>query len=272
MSVKCNIACCSRSFWQREKKLEYQQEIRDTRTGALWLLSGLLLVITVMSAFLFRRNRKYRAQSDELSLVNADLDDKVVQVELLNKEMQHRVKNNLHMIYSLLRMQERKTVQEETLEALRAARVRIESIATLHNHLLTTNGGLELETHIANLVKSAADCALDERELITDISAAGVDLPDNKYLPFSLVLNEWLTNSIKYADTQGRALEIHISVKPENSLIRVSYHDNGMQPRQQGAPHLGTEIIQMLTRQMKGELETAAGKPYHYILRIPYGK
>ena len=57
-------------------------------------------------------------------------------MELLNKEIQHRVKNNLHMIFSLLQMQERRTDNEEVIEQLQAARLRVESIAALHNQLL----------------------------------------------------------------------------------------------------------------------------------------
>ena len=56
---------------------------------------------------------------------------------MLNKEIQHCVKNNLHMVYSLLQMQERRTDNEEVIEHLQAARLRVESIAALHNQLLT---------------------------------------------------------------------------------------------------------------------------------------
>ena len=81
-------------------------------------------------------NQDLAAASRAVAGVNQQLDEKVAQVELLNKEIQHRVKNNLHMIFSLLHLQERRTDNEEVIENLQAARLRVESIAALQTQLL----------------------------------------------------------------------------------------------------------------------------------------
>ncbi len=91
------------------RKAEYAAAMRASRMRTIWGLSLSLAVITVLSIYLYRKNKGYKEQSQRLSALNEQLDKQVGQVELLNKEIQHRVKNNLHMIYSLLQMQERKS-------------------------------------------------------------------------------------------------------------------------------------------------------------------
>lgn len=253
-------------------KLQYNERIRIVRANVLWLLSALLAIITILSIYLYRRNKNYRQQSLNLLQVNEALDNKVEQVALLNKEIQHRIKNNLQMIYSLLQMQERKTDNEETIAALQAARLRVESIAALHNQLLHGSTDPDLAVFIKELVSMAVNCLSESRKVVTHIVAGQVQLPSNNYFALSLILNEWVTNSVKYATAGDELLEIHVTVQQHKDHVRIVYHDNhvpaGSVPAE---PGLGTRIIQLLVRQLNGELVQVNNHPYHYMLYIPYG-
>ncbi|MDO7874419.1 sensor histidine kinase [Hymenobacter sp. ASUV-10] len=255
-----------------------------SRTSALWGLGGALVVITLLSFYLARQGRRARQQSrhlgtanEELARLNRQLDAQVGKVELLNKEIQHRVKNNLHMIFSLLHMQERGTTNEEVIEQLQTARLRVESIAALHNQLLRNPHGLDLGAYLRTLITAVVACLANDRRVVTHLSTDVLDLPANSYFALSLILNEWVTNSIKYAHTGEGPLEITVSVRAHPAEVCIDYADNGRPlPPGQPLPYpagpssgLGTEIIGLLTEQLGATLTTLPDHPYHYEFCLP---
>ena len=266
-----------------------QQELENIRGYVLWGLSGCLVVISLLSFYLARQGSRANRQAHRLTVlnqelgtanhglatasqavaaVNQQLDGKVAQVELLNKEIQHRVKNNLHILFSLLRMQERRTDNPEVLDQLRAARLRVEAIAALHNQLMRQPGELPLAEFLRTLVTTAVACLANDRQVITHLHTDPVALVPDSYFPVSLILNEWVTNSIKYADTQGQLLELTIRVQATADGTCLSYADSGRPaPPEVPTAGLGTQIITLLARQLQATLRTPA--PYHYELCIP---
>lgn len=254
-------------------KVEYQETIRVNRVRVIWLLSILLGIITILTFYLYKNLNKYLDQSKRLSSVNCELDDKVEQVELLNKEIQHRVKNNLHMIYSLLQMQERTTENEETIMHLQAARLRVENIAALHSQLQLSKSKVDFGNYLQVLISSVVNCLSDHKNVVSHIDAVEIEIADNSYFPLSLILNEWVTNSIKYASTENNSIELNISIQNEDNLVVVEYYDNGRisTDGQLIKPGLGTQIISLLSRQLGATLHSTTINPFHYKLYIPNG-
>ncbi len=262
-----------------QRQRQYEAARQRARTWGLWGLSVGLGVITLLSFYLYRQQRLSRRRAQALALANAALaesnqrlDQQVAQVELLNKEIQHRVKNNLHMVYSLLQMQERRTDNEEVIAHLQAARLRVESIAALHNQLLTNPDAPDLAAYLRGLISSAVSCLANDRQVVTHLQTDALPLPASSYLALSLILNEWVTNSIKYAAPGGPVLEISVRVRHEAGTACLTYADNGQPPAAGRPPGLGTQLIALLTRQLGATLRTPPGQPYHYDLCIPYGK
>lgn len=255
-----------------KQKLDYLQSLQIIQQIALWVLSGLLAVITLLSVFLYKRNITAKRQADELVLVNSQLDDKITQVELLNKEIQHRVKNNLQIIYSLLQMQERKTDNAETISALQTARLRIDSMAALHQQLLSNQENLDLRVYLKTLVTSVVNFLSHDRSVVTHMAIEPVLLPVSHYLPLSLVLNEWVTNSMKYAHTLDKVLEISLSMWEQDGMTWLTYTDNGRLPEDSKPPGLGLQIVKLLANQMKATLRTDPASPYQYRLGLAVGK
>ncbi|GAB2855353.1 hypothetical protein GCM10027044_13980 [Hymenobacter ruber] len=254
---------------QRQAMAEARQQARQR---ALVGLSLGLAVISVLCFYLYRQGRRARQQAAALATANQHLDEQAAEVGLLNKEIQHRVKNNLHMVYSLLQMQERRTDNEEVISQLQAARLRVESIAALHNQLLNGAGAeVNLAAFLKGLVSSVVSCLANDRQVVTHLQTEGLQLPPNGYLPLSLILNEWVTNSIKYAATDAPFLEIRVTVHNTPAEVCLEYEDNGRVPAAAAVPGLGTQIITLLTRQLGATLRAAPGHPYHYYLRMPHG-
>lgn len=263
-----------------ERQRSYEASRQRARTWGLWGLSSALAIISLLSFYLARQARRSRQQARALAQANAalaasnsELDQQVAQVELLNKEIQHRVKNNLHMVYSLLQMQERRSENEEVIEHLQMARLRVESIAALHNQLLSNPHSPDLAAYLRGLISSVVSCLATDRQVVTHLQTADAPLPAGSHLALSLILNEWVTNSIKYATPAESLLEISVRFRREGEATCLTYSDNGSitsetVPRQAG---LGTQIITLLTRQLGATLRTLPGQPYHYDLCIPDG-
>lgn len=252
-----------------KNKLTQQRTLRQTRLALLWGLGGLLAVITLMSVLLYRRNQIYQAQSKNLLVVNTQLDRKVELVELLHKEMQHRVKNNLNLVYSLLQMQERQAREPATIEALQQARLRIESVARLQEQLGTQSEAVDLTEFCKELVSSVVACFSAEQPIVTHLDLIPSKLPPAHYLPLSLILTEWVINSLKHAVPAGQALEINVTLQRRQGLLQLDYADNGqstvtgLQPK---PGRLGREIVTLLCRQINAVLTTVPARPYQYKL------
>lgn len=252
----------------REKnKLVYEAVLKRNRERLLWALAGLLTVITGLSGYLYRRNQAYRVQSVALGTVNRQLDERIEQVHLLNKEIQHRVKNNLHMIYSLLQMQERKSGQPDVVAQLRQARLRVEAIAALNGQLAQEDAPLDLNRYIATMVETAVHCY--EKPVVTQLDVDLVALDTMQYLPLALILTEWITNSMKYAVPVGNVLHIRISLYRQVNGTCIEYTDTGLKTANPPQPNLGMEIVRLLCRQLNGTLTFPTQNPYHYRLLLP---
>lgn len=250
-----------------KNKLAYQAAVKKGWERLLWVLAGLLTVITGLSGYLHWRNQAYRVQSVALGAVNRQLDDRIAQVHLLNKEIQHRVKNNLHMIYSLLQMQERKNGQPEVIAQLRQARLRVEAIAALNSQLAQEDTPLDLNRYIATMVETVVHCY--EKPVVTQLDVDLVALDRVQYLPLALILTEWITNSMKYAVPIDNVLHIRISLYRQVDGTCIEYTDTGCKPANPPHPNLGMEIVRLLCRQLNGTLTFPTPNPYHYRLLIP---
>lgn len=272
------VAQVRQSLLQSEEQTAARQQQVEAlrqraRTWGLWGLSWGLAIITLLSFYLYRQQRLTRQRALALALANQQLDEQVAQVALLNKEIQHRVKNNLHMVYSLLQMQERRTDNEEVVAHLQAARLRVESIAALHNQLLARpDEGPDLALYLKGLISSVVSCLANDRQVVTHLQSSPLHLPPSAYMALSLILNEWVTNSIKYAAPPGgQLLEISVRVHDASGPTSIEYADNGQPPAADATstPGLGSQIITLLTRQLGATLTTPPGQPYTYLLCLP---
>ncbi len=144
--------------------------------------------------------------------------------------------------------------------------LRVESIAALHDELINTKDNPDFKKHLKTLVSSAVDCLASDKSIVTYIDVDAKYLLQKYHLPISLIINEWVTNSIKYALTSG-ILEISISIKKVNDMLYIEYNDNGKLQQKQPSG-LGSEIVNMLCRQISGKLLSIQNNPYFFQLAI----
>lgn len=191
--------------------------------------------------------------------------------ELLLREQNHRVKNNLQMISSLFTTQLDQMPSSMAREILEDNQRRIGSIALLHRMLYNDGNVERLDT--ATYFKSLAEEVRYSASRPVDISVdvpAGVTLKIEKLTSLGLILNELMTNSIRHVATDV-ALYIIVSLTVNNDSIRLSYADNG-----QGVSHdvwhshnsFGNQLIQLQSRQLRGEFEIRTHNGFAYDLLI----
>jgi two-component sensor histidine kinase len=255
------------------KKVEAENEKRNARNLILGLMFLAITIISFLSFRMRQSSEKYKLLSEQLTKVNAQKEAQVSEVELINKEIQHRIKNNLHLIFSLLNMQERRSENPDTIENLQKARLRIESIAGLHDQLNRTNNqDVNFNAYINHLIQTIIDCMETEHKIFTNLEIDPITVPHQYYFSIGLILNEWITNSIKYADTPS-LLMLNIKMRQLEHGVEIEYFDNGKVTNNENIKiGLGKEIITLLTKQMKGKVTTLEKNPFHYFLTFKNGQ
>ena len=151
--------------------------------------------------------------------------------ELLLKEIHHRVKNNLEMVSSLLKLQSVKTKDQEAKEVMRASQNRVQSMGILHQKLYQGEnlGSIEMLDYFQNLSENIVDAfgANDKVEVQYDMDRVELDV--DTAVPIGLIVNELLTNSLKYAFPEDRKGKIELSLKEmDEKQLQLVVADNGV--------------------------------------------
>ncbi|MGL1888333.1 MAG: hypothetical protein OCD76_17590 [Reichenbachiella sp.] len=200
----------------------------------------------------------------------SELEKKNSENELLLNEVHHRVKNNLQMISSLINMQNRRVSDPESKELLTLTQNRVKSIGLIHEHLYHYHSfsNMHLGQYITDLVdmlvKSlhggpSPDVQLDIVEIIADIDTA---------IPIGLILNELVTNAIKYAFPNNDNPKLHIQIFEEDCNLHIKIQDNG-NATQEIKPGFGWTIISSTLSSINGqyELEYQNGLAVHITIQ-----
>lgn len=203
------------------------------------------------------------------------LEQALADKDLLAREIDHRVKNSLTMVASLLSMQERGAAPPEVKLALAAAVARIRSIARIHERLYL---GADLQTvdfasYIQDLGRDvAASMAREDVDLA--IQADPLTLPVETALPLGLAALELLTNALKHARREDARSSVALSARRAPGGLRLSVGDDGP-----GLPEgfdpmlstgLGMRLVRSLVRQLGGRLEARnAGGGACFTVAVP---
>lgn len=191
--------------------------------------------------------------------VKQSLDEK----EILLAEIHHRVKNNLAVITGLLELQYHNLKSEEAKSALRDSQMRINSMGMIHEKLYQNESLSEIEfgQYIHELVEVIIKSQNKSNKVIDlQIESDLIKLPIAKAIPCGLIINEIVTNSLKYAFSDDHARPvIRIELKKLNGEAQIHVSDNGI-----GLPvpfdkiekdSLGTLLIKTLSSQLKADME-----------------
>lgn len=201
-----------------------------------------------------------------------ELEAALASKDALLREVDHRVKNNLQLISSLMLLQSRRMDDEVARQALKTMLERVSAVATVHRRLF--QGEDSQRFHVADFIRDmAGDLALaagrDDVGIILDLEP--LTIPASMAAPFALVLNELLGNALKHAfpNGQGGAIAIKLTKADDACVLMVSDNGCGMGDAQQA---FGLTIVNLLCRQLRSGLEITPGAPgVRATVRTPIG-
>lgn len=187
-----------------------------------------------------------------------DLIDALAGRETLLREIHHRVKNNLQTISSLMNIRMLSDSDPKLREALREMSDRVHAMGYLHRMLYEAGDfeAVDLRSYtqmLSRQVWSSHASAGRNIAIAVDSDSLMVDL--DTALPFGLILNEAITNSLKHAFPDNRSGRVDVSVKANDEQVRLSVEDDGvgMQMPASSSSGMGTRMIGVLARQLDGE-------------------
>lgn len=191
--------------------------------------------------------------------------------EVLLKEIHHRVKNNLQVISSLLYLQSRNIKDDETLELFTESRARVKSMALIHEKLYRSAdfSNVDFTEYIQDLIHYLLQTYnISGSNIDLQINVEGVGLTIESAVPCGLIINELVTNSLKYAFPNGRAgvLRIDLFSNKEKGggdsrghAYTLVVYDDGVgfseDPDIDNAESIGLQLVTGLAEQLDGTVE-----------------
>ena len=198
--------------------------------------------------------------------------------EILLREIHHRVKNNLQLISSLLRLQLRqiKHKDEGLVDAFADIQGRIKAMALVHEALYESEN-LELvdaSLYVKRIVDSLRDSSTRSRqELHVKTDVKSITFSINVALALGLIVNELVTNSLKHAFPEDQEGEVVVTLESTGEAeFQLTVRDNGVgMPQHIDLQHLeslGLELVTDLARQLNGTVEFARGEGTEFRVRF----
>jgi two-component sensor histidine kinase len=249
-----------------------KKEINSNKNQRIFLLlivSLLAFLLLMLIYILVGRNKLNR----KLSLQNTQIIKQKEEKELLLKEIHHRVKNNLQIVNSLLRLQSNQINDEKINELFEEAQNRIITMALIHEKIYRTENLAKIdfkeyiESLSGNLIKTYNLNKTIQIDKKIDVEYFGID----QLVPIGLILNEILSNSFKYAFknfSEGKIWISFFSNKDGKYSLIVGDSGIGFSLEEFETPKsLGLELIKTFTEQLNGtiELNTQKGTEYKII-------
>jgi len=184
--------------------------------------------------------------------------------EVLLKEVHHRVKNNMQVISSLLKLQAENINDKRIAEMFYESQNRVKAMALVHQKLYQSENLSQIDISVyiqglmTNLVRSLN---FDPGKIMVEVKIEGILLNMDTAIPCGLIINELVYNSLKYAFPENHKglIRIELTRDSQGDELTLVISDNGIGlPKEfdfENAQTLGLQLVKMLTRQLDGTLE-----------------
>ena len=218
--------------------IEKSQQERNV----LIAISILVVMLAVLFFVLFRQKRK-----------------SLLEREILLKEIHHRVKNNLQIISSLLNLQAGSLDDEVAIDAVKEGQNRVKSMALIHENLYKNDNlsGIEVDDYIKNLTDTLYHSfGVDTERIKTELSIEKLKLDIDTLIPLGLILNELVSNSLKYAFPNGEGI-LSLTLHKNSDALELQLKDNGPgldEEKLESGNSYGWKMVKSLSRKLKADV------------------
>ena len=208
----------------------------------------------------------------------AALQKSLEEKDVLMRELQHRVKNNLNVVNSLLSMESTRLTDERSQEVFLSAQTRIQAMSGIYEKLYSSKSldKLDFKTYVKEFAESLHGLySIDPSRITFSMDLEPLDLDLKRAVPLCLVLNELVSNALKYAypGTERGVLSIFLKTKHDFAELLVRDTGPGLPPGVDPAKtdSMGFMLVRMLSEQLGGSsrVESEPGKGTRAIVRFP---
>lgn len=219
---------------------------QEERIKSLALYLSILAAMILSMVFLFYRERKTKRAKD---VINKQLKVANEKYQMLMVESNHRIKNNLQMIISMLEYTGKDVHPSNTL-ALKRMSGKIHTISELHKHLYSDvhNEKVNLSTYFKDIIALYLQLSPDNLEVFEHFDP--IDIPSERLVYFGLIFNEMLSNTVEH--NKHDVKQVHISTVRQDNRFRFEYRDDSEHStnRQAGT---GSLLIRQLINRIEGQ-------------------
>ncbi|MEM7372770.1 MAG: tetratricopeptide repeat protein [Bacteroidota bacterium] len=248
--------------------LTQQQLLRNYLIGGL-LVGGLVILLLWRAYRLNQQKNQTLAQQKQL--IQTSLEEK----ETLLREIHHRVKNNLQVVSSLLSIQSRTIDDPIALDAIEEGRNRVKAMALIHQNLYQEDNliGVDLQAYIQKLTDSLLSSYKVDAQQIDIVRAIDpISMDVDTIIPLGLILNELISNALKYAFPMQKEGEIEVKIEQKETGIEVVVQDNGVglpkNFQMEQSQSMGFKLVQSFVKKMHAQfrVDSDMGTRIHIVL------
>ncbi len=245
--------------------LEKERADKKAQQILLWA-SIIVIIMAAISLIILMLSNLQKSKSKEL------IEKKNNENELLLKELHHRVKNNLQVIYSLINLQKRRIDSPELHQSLSMVQNRIKTMSLVHQNLHENENFKEV--NLEAYVKTIADYLKllylnEDKEISIQLSVdESIELIMDRAITIGLLINEIMSNSMKYAFKGRKKGNISIDVQKIHNGFQMKISDDGIgfSMDQVNSKSLGMYLIENLVKQIQGKYELEQNEGTTYII------
>ena len=240
--------------------------------------ADLLMTIASQTAIALENSRLITAlqhQLDEKEKAELNLKASLQEKELLLKEVHHRVKNNLQIMSSLLRLQSANLPAGQTKEVFLESENRIKAMAIVHNKLYDSNSydRIDFADYAKTLIKNLFISLGVRTYLISyNVQIEETFLNIDTAIPLGLIINELVSNSLKYAFPDNRSGSIDIKLEKDNGDFSLIVKDNGIGVKDiaeiKTKGKLGMTLVRLLSHQIDGTVNSDFSNGATHIIKF----
>lgn len=282
----------SDSLLKTQKELETKFQAAKTENESLSrqksyvILFSLIIVVLLLLGIAIMNYWRYKSTKiikDELEVTNQELYETRIgeeEKEVLLQEIHHRVKNNMQIISSLIRLQSNQVEDEKTQNLFKETQHRINSMALVHEQLYHTKDfeKLELSGYLSALTEHLVSSYRGNKNIEYHVDVNFGKASINAIIPIGLIVNEIISNSLKhaFADRETGCIKVRFNRMENSTEFLLEISDNGVgvngemeSKSDEPSDTLGLELIHSLTEQLDGTLRLDTSQGYHYFISIP---
>ncbi len=208
-----------------------------------------------------------------------DLNEALEEKDILLQELQHRVKNTLAIISGLIGLEGSRTTELQVKNVLQSMRDRISSLSKLYDMLYRSSMDMK-EIRLNEYIREIAISLLnsykpDKGQISLQLDLDEMHIDVSRAIPIGLIVNEIITNSLKHAFKNDHQGFIRVGLNRRNEYVTIEVEDNGMRLQSasypEGSKSLGLVLVQILTEQISGKLESKIEKGTRFRITFPVG-